>query len=364
MKKVKVGVIGLGEVAQIIHLPILESLSDRYEIAALCDISPQLLEKMGEKYRVDQLYVNAEELCAQEDLDAVFVLNSDEYHAECAIAAAKNKKHVLIEKPMCLTESEADAIIHARDEAGVQVLVGYMGRYAPAFIQGVEEVKNLDKINYARIRDIIGQNRLIIEQSSVVERFDDIPSEAMVDKQVRAEKLVTEAIGNVPDNVKGAYRLLCGLSSHDLSAMREIIGVPNRVISAVQSNGGRFITALLEYDDFHATFETGVDNQRRFDAHIEVYGDSKAVKVQYNTPYIRHLPTTLEISETVGEEYKESVSRPSFKDAYTVELEYFYDIITKGIAPKTTPEDFKEDLKLFKMIIEALMKNNKIEVQN
>jgi len=35
-------------------------------------------------------------------------------------------KHVLIEKPMCLTHQEAEAIINARHDAGVQVMVGYM----------------------------------------------------------------------------------------------------------------------------------------------------------------------------------------------------------------------------------------------
>jgi predicted dehydrogenase len=354
MKKVKVGLIGLGEVAQIIHLPILDALSDQFEIAALCDISPQLLNLMGKKYRVSRLYTNGTELTEQADLDAVLILNSDEYHAECAIAAAKNKKHVLIEKPMCLTMAEADAIIQARDEASVQVMVGYMRRFAPAFVQAVEEVKKLDKINYVRIRDLIGQNRLIIEQSSFVHRFNDIPEEAIKDKAERAKNRVREAIGEVPQDLIGVYRLLCGLSSHDLSAMREMIGVPNRVKAAAQWNGGRFISAIFEYDDFCATFETGVDDQRRFDAHIEVYSNRKSLKVQYDSPYIRHLPTTLVVNETVGDAYNETVIRPTFKDPYTHELEYFYDVVTKGAQPKTTPEDFKEDLKVFNMIINAL----------
>lgn len=103
MRRLKIGVIGLGEVAQIIHLPILQTLSAQYEIAALCDISPALLATIGEKYNVKNFYTEAQELTAQPDLDAVFVLNSDEYHAEGAIWAARNMKHVLIEKPMCLT---------------------------------------------------------------------------------------------------------------------------------------------------------------------------------------------------------------------------------------------------------------------
>ena len=48
MERVRVGVIGLGEVAQIIHLPILQALGDRFEIAAVCDVSPELLRVIGQ----------------------------------------------------------------------------------------------------------------------------------------------------------------------------------------------------------------------------------------------------------------------------------------------------------------------------
>ncbi len=354
MRIVKVGIIGLGEVAQIIHLPILEMLADRFEIAALCDISPALLETMGEKYRVSRLYPNALQLVSQNNLDAVFVLNNDEHHAECVIAALKNKKHVLVEKPMTLNIKDAKAVIQARDEAGVQVMVGYMRRFAPAFVQAVEEVKTMEKILYARVKDIIGQNRLIIEQSSHVHRFMDIPGEAVKERAKKAKEMVFEAIGEVPEPLISAYRLMCGLSSHDISAMREILGVPLRVKSAAQWNGGRNFTAIFEYEQFFASFETGVDLQRRFDAHIEIYAPQKSIKIQYDSPYIRHLPTRLIINETVGDAYSETLIRPNFKDPYTYEIEFFHDVVTKGKKPKTTPEDFIEDLKIFKAIINGL----------
>lgn len=357
MRKLKVGIIGLGEVAQIIHLPILKSLSDRYEISALCDISPALLEWTGQHYNVENLYTDAIELTEQVDLDAVFVLNSDEYHAECAISAAKNNKHILIEKPMTLTESDADALIRARDDSGVQVMVGYMRRYAPTFTKALEEVQSLGDLQYARIRAIIGQNRLIIDQSSVVQRFNDIPKEAMEDRSARAKRMVDEVLGDAPQQVKNSYRLLCGLNSHDLSAMRELIGMPKRVLSASHWNNGYFITATFEFEGFNATFETGVDNQLRFDAHIELFGKSKMMKLQYDTPYIKSLPITLNVTETIGEAFEESVHRANYKDAYVVEIESFYDVVTKGTAPKTTPEDYKQDLTLFKMICDALLKN-------
>jgi predicted dehydrogenase len=354
VKRVKVGVVGLGEVAQIIHLPILQSMPDRYEIAAICDVSSGLLQTVGDMYGVDRRYEDINDLVAQGDIDAVFVLNSDEYHAEHTILAARSGKHVLVEKPMCLTLGEAEEIIAARDEAGVQVMVAYMRRFAPAFIQAVEEVRALGRINYACIRDIIGPNGLVIEQSSTVRRFDDIPEAAKADRADRAQRRVQEAIGEAPQELRTAYRMLLGLGSHDLSAMRELIGVPERVIAATQWNGGRFITAIFGYDGYHATFEMGVDQQRRFDAHLEVYGETRQIRVQYDTPYIRHLPTTLQIRETVGDAYNERVIRPTVTDPYTHELEHFHNVATGVATPKTTPEDSIEDLTLFRDIIEAI----------
>src|SRR5882672_3749586 len=130
MAKIRVGLVGLGEIAQVVHLPILQSYADTFEIAAICDISRELLGVLGERYNVpvEHRYLDYTELAGQESLDAVFVLNSDEYHTDAALAAIQHGKHVLIEKPMCLTRQEAEAIIKARDEAGVQVMVGYMRR--------------------------------------------------------------------------------------------------------------------------------------------------------------------------------------------------------------------------------------------
>jgi predicted dehydrogenase len=354
MRRVNVGVIGLGEVAQVIHLPILQALADRYAIGAVCDLSPTLRQAIGDRYGVKNRYDDPFALVQQPDLDAVLVLNSDEYHADCVIAAAQSGKHVLVEKPMCLTLAEADAIIGARDAAGVQVMVAYMRRFAPAFIEAVAAVPTLGQINYARIRDIIGVNRLIIDQANSVLRPGDLPAAALQDRSERAARLVREAIGEAPPDIVGAYRFLLGLNSHDLSAMRELLGYPEGVVAARHWNNGKYLVAVLQYDGYCAVLESGVDEQVRFDAHIEVYGARKSIRVQYDSPYIRHLPTTLVINETAGDAFEERVIRPTFKDPYTHELEYFHDVVANGIVPKTTPEDFSQDLRLMRMIIDAL----------
>jgi predicted dehydrogenase len=350
----RVGVIGLGEVAQVVHLPVLESLPGLYEVAAVADISPTLRKLVGDRYGVERRYTDVRELVAEASLDCVLVLNSDEYHTESVVTALDAGLHVLVEKPMCLSPREAQEIIAARDRADRVVMVGYMRRFAPAFEAAKERLASLGSIHYARVHDIIGRNQLMIDQTARVVRPDDIPQAAMEERWARGAALVREALGDVDPVLGGTYRLLCGLGSHDLSAMRELIGRPRGVVAARQWRNGGYIAAMLEYDDFVAVYETGVDEQLRFDAHLEVYGDSAELRVQYDTPYIRHFPTTLVVKETDGEGYRESVLRPHLKDPYTQELEHFHAAVTGDKVVKTTPEDYVEDMELFVEIIRAI----------
>lgn len=201
MSKLRVGVIGLGEVAQVIHLPVLRSLPDLYQVCAVCDISPTLRSVVGDTYGVDRRYERAAEMVAAEDLDCVLVLNSDEYHAESVTAALDHGVQVLVEKPMCLNRREAEEIIAARDRSGRTVMVGYMRRFAPALLEAKEQIAELGPINYVRVHDVIGRNQLIVDQTSLVHRPSDVPAYLATERRDRGARLVREALGETPDEL-------------------------------------------------------------------------------------------------------------------------------------------------------------------
>jgi predicted dehydrogenase len=353
----RLGVIGLGEVAQVVHLPLLSALPELFEVRSACDLSPQLLRRVGDRFNIPNRYASSSELIAAGGIDAVLVLTSDEYHAEAVVEATEHGLHVLVEKPMCLSPREAESIIETRDRNGTTVMVGYMRRYAPAFLEAKALLEDLGPVRFARVHDVIGRNQLMIDQTTTVIRPSDLPATALAERRARGRALVADAIGDVAPAVAGAYRLLCGLGSHDLSAMRELLGPPKGVHAARQWRGGGYITALLDYDDFGVVFESGVDEQLRFDAHLEVFGETSSLRVQYDTPYIRHLPTTLSVEQTDGDAITRSVRRPHLKDPYTHEWEYFHHCISTGEKPKTSPEDFVADLQLFAELVRHLDKS-------
>lgn len=358
-KRLRVGIIGCGEVTQINHLPSLHQLADLFEVTALSDVSQNVLKGVGQLHGVTHRFTDYRELVAHPEVDVVLVASPNAYHSEQTLAAIAQGKHVLVEKPMSVTLSETDAIIRAQRESSVTVQVGYMRRYATAFREAVARVGTMGGIRLARVHDVIGSNSLIIAPTARVIRGDDIPTRASSEMKRLTQEKVREAIGDVPAALGNAYNLLIGLSSHDVSAMRELLGMPKGVLYAAQRMGGRYISAAFDYGDFVCHFETGVDDIARFDCHLEVYGKSQVLRIEYATPYVRHLATRLDVTTaTSGSALHRETIQPAFEDNFTAEWRAFHDNVTTGTTPKTTPLDFRHDLELFTDMVSLMHKEH------
>jgi predicted dehydrogenase len=356
MEPLRVGIIGCGEVTQLIHLPTLAFLPDLFRVDALCDVSPGVLEAVADRWRVAGRHTDPRALIEDPEIDAVVVANPDAFHVEAVLAALAAGKDVLVEKPMAMTLRETDDVINAAREAGRVVQVGYMRRYAPAFLQACRLVPEIGPIRLARVHDVIGSNHLVIRQAARVVRPRDL-SVALVEsgRQAYATR-VDEAIGpGAPETLRTAYGILLGLSSHDISAMRELLGMPKRVLYAAARNGGMCLSAAFDYGEFVCNFETGIDGIPRFDGHIEVYGDEKVVRVEYDTPYLRNLPIRLRVTAANGDGgVEEHASQPDWGDPFVAEWRAFHDNVRERRTPKTSPADYRHDLELFAEMIELM----------
>jgi predicted dehydrogenase len=355
MKGLRVGVVGCGEVTQIVHLPSLLQLADKFTVTAVCDISPSVLQRVADQWNVSGRFADYHDLVTQADVDVVLVANPDAHHAEVVLAAMAARKHVLVEKPMCITFREADAIIAAQKQAGVIVQVGQMRRYAPAFVEACRRVQQIQNITLARVHDVLGHNPLFIEPTSRVFRATDIPQDKIDASKALRDKLLVEAIGEAPADLKTAYSILLGLSTHDLGAMRELLGIPKRVLYAAQRQGGLYLSAAFDYGSYVCNFETGIDSIPRFEACLEVYSNDQVVRVDYDTPYVRNLPIRLTVTCANGRGVREQMDHPIWGDAFVAEWEAFYDDVQNQRTPKTSPEDFRKDLELFRDMV-ALMR--------
>lgn len=278
-----------------------------------------------------------------------------------AIAALENDKHVLIEKPVALCYRDIDSLATAEAKSNGTVFVGYMRRYAPALRSAIQEIGDRE-IQYARVRDIIGPNAYPVAQSGTFpKRFSDIAPQdaddlAAIDASVKQQALEHEFHVQSDERTRKFLDLLGGLGTHDLSAMREVLGMPKSVLAA--SFKQNFWTATLDYDSFHLVYESGINDVPLFDAHIEVYTDQKIVRVEYDTPYVKGLPTTMTVREKMeqaGEQpsFQERKIRSTYEDSYTIELREWHDCVVTGRRPKTTVGDARQDLDVITMIMQA-----------
>lgn len=351
MTQIRLGVLGLGEAAQILHIPALRQLPELFTIAAVHDAAPSVTAAVAAMAPGAVACDTVEGVLPL--VDAVLIVGPNAAHASHAIAALQAGKHVMIEKPMCQTMTEAEALLAAQKAAGKIVQIGYMRRHAPAFEEAVELVKNQrDRITYARVRDIIGMNDQFIAPTSHVHR-GVVPASADLSAQE------AEAIRSVAGTDTGPrallVRLLQGLSTHDLSAMREMLGMPKNVLNAHFRQDGRFFTVQFDYGNFICQFETGIDRLARFDAGIEVLLPDMSVNVIYDTPYIRNQPARLEVTRQHTEHgVAKTLSHPTRQDSFVPQWQRFHASITTGALVKTDITDAMDDLRLINLIMQKM----------
>lgn len=126
--KIKWGVIGCGGIADRRTLPGM-MLADNAELVAVMDANKALAEAAKEKYNAKYAFDNIEELLAIDEIQAVYIASPVAFHTEQTEAAAKAKKHILLEKPMTLTSEKSQELEDICNKYGVKIGVGLMMRF-------------------------------------------------------------------------------------------------------------------------------------------------------------------------------------------------------------------------------------------
>ncbi len=128
MARLRVGVIGVGRMAEICHLPILARLP-QVELVAFCDTNPENLTARADEYGVQARYTDHHDLFDNEKLDAVCIFVPPFAHTDAEIIAAQNGIPVFVEKPPALSMDKAHEVRSAIEQAGIISAVGFNERY-------------------------------------------------------------------------------------------------------------------------------------------------------------------------------------------------------------------------------------------
>jgi predicted dehydrogenase len=151
---IRVGIIGGGSIAQA-HLDGYLLAGDRARVAAVADIDLEHAQRSADRAGGAEIFSDYRELIASPRVDAVDICLPHHLHADAIVAAAAAGKHVLCEKPLCLTVEEAEAVGQAVTASGITLMCAHNQLFLPAVARARELIQrgSLGTIFGARTTD-------------------------------------------------------------------------------------------------------------------------------------------------------------------------------------------------------------------
>jgi predicted dehydrogenase len=351
--RIRVGIVGCGLIAQVMHLPHLRELTNLYEVAAVCDLSSGLAQRVAADYGIAQHFQNWQDMLSGAHLDAVLLLSSGS-HAPAAIAACQAGLHVFTEKPMSLSSIEGQAMVDAASAAGKHLMVGYMKRYDPAYVRLEDELASRDDIRLIRVTTLESAIEPYVAHLPL-HRGVGVPHAVLAQMRADDERRVDQALGQVSPEARHAFRwILLDSLVHELNALRGVLGEPDAVEYAALSP--RNVTLVLTFDAVQCVLSwVDLPGIARYQQEFAFYSPQRRLTLTFPSPFLRNMPTelTLDGGDVGTPRSWRTVETASYEEAFKRELIEFHSSLTQDREPKTSGLDGLNDVKLCEAIVAA-----------
>lgn len=140
MKKIKIGFVGCGNFANMVHYPSLSQMED-VEIVGICDIDEEKLKKTGDRYKIEKRYKDYRKMFDELEIDGVFIIMPPHQLYDIVVEALKRKLNVFIEKPPGITTFQTINLANLANKNGCKTMVGFNRRFIPLLrkVKGIVE---------------------------------------------------------------------------------------------------------------------------------------------------------------------------------------------------------------------------------
>jgi predicted dehydrogenase len=325
-RRVGVGVVGAGLVAQVVHLPYLAELSSRYELSALVEPDERVRRTVADRFGIGTVCADHRALLEREVVDALVICSPNASHAGVVLDALAAGVHVLVEKPLCLTVADADRIVEARDRTGLVVQVGCMKRFDPAYEALLDDLE----------RSPPGQ---LLHVSTLT-----------YDPGLAGPFAPPEPPGRNGATVDVRSEFFMGALVHDVNAVHGIlerlgIASPGTVVDGFSRADGSAAGGTIALGGalrWHMAW-LRVDELGDFREHIGLYGALGVRELGFPAPYLRQAPTAYRRSDGAGGANVTRTFR-SWRESYASQLIHFHDCIARGVQCRTPPEQARTDI--------------------
>lgn len=244
MQRLKVGIIGTGMAFEHLHYSAYMKLTDRYEIAALCDGDIQKARNWAIKLNLDKnkVYDNWQEMLAKEDLDVIDIMVPIELNFEVTEGVAKQlagkNKGIICEKPLAPTLDQAQAARDLAQKYNIPIMIAENYRYN----EEIDMIRDMVRNKYIGEVYYFMQNRVI-----------DTPGDMVQDKFSAKEwRQHPEFPGGV----------ITDTGVHDIAALHHIFGPIDKLQSFGRPQKAEF--APYSVVNVNMQFKSGVTGQFSF----------------------------------------------------------------------------------------------------
>jgi Oxidoreductase family, NAD-binding Rossmann fold len=355
----RVGVVGGGLVAQVVHLPFLAELHRRFRVVALAEPSARVRERLSARYAIGAAFADHRRMLDAAALDAVIACSPNGTHAEVVLDALAAGTHVLVEKPLCITLADADRIVAARDDSGLVVQVGYMKRFDPAYEALLDDLPEPPALRHlASLTYDPGLAGPFAPADMVL--AGDVPAAAAATLARRTAEQVEEAVGTAaPADVTAFSEAFLGALVHDVNAIRGVLrrmGKTGPVAAvdgfAAPDGGACGGTARLDGGVRWTMAWLRIDGLQDFREHLALYAADGVRTLDFPAPYLRRAPAVYARSSAAGGANEQRALR-SWDESYLRQLVHFHECVTGAVACRTPPEQARGDIALLTDLFRA-----------
>lgn len=364
VSRLRVGVVGCGLVAQVMHLPYLRELHERFEVTSLCDLSPEALRFAGEEFFPEaRRFERWEDLLAA-PADAVMILTPGS-HAPVAVAAATAGRHVFAEKPMCFSVAEAREMMAAAERTGATLMVGYMKRYDPAYERMTERVAAMDGLRLVRVTTLEGPIAPYVAHYPL-HRGGQLEPSLIAELEADDRTRVRRAIGAAADDpaLYRAYRaVLLDSLVHELNALRGLLGEPSVVRFARVAAEATNLTIVLGFGELECVMTwTDLPGLAHFEQDLAFYAPDERTSIIFPSPFLRSMPTTIltERGEPGTPRLRQTLEVESYEEAFKRELVEFHEAIIGAREPRTGGLDGARDVALCEAVVRSAIEGRAV----
>ena len=344
----RIGVVGGGLIAQAMHLPYLAEKRDRFTITSLAEPSRTVREALGARYGIPHLHEDHRELLAE--VDAIAVCSPAGTHAQIVLDALDAGVHVFVEKPMCITLRDVDAIVVARDRTGLVVQVGTMKRYDPAYERMLDELPETpETLRYVSV--VVNDPEFEPFFGAEIVRGTDVPPKLIQATRRGEAQQVEEAVGSDhPDTVRAFSESYLGSLVHDLNLVHGLLErmgepLPAQVVDGQWWNAGRAVAGALRLANRARADLAWIQllATHEYRETVGLYFDDGVRSLEFPSPWQKQRPT---IYRRVGRIDGANAVREvtSYEEAFSRELDHFHRCVAEGEPCRTPPEQARLDI--------------------